>query len=480
MIVNETPYEDPYQDVSLVVLYTRPDGSVFSFPGFYDGDSTWRFRCLADQAGKWKYQARFSDDSDELEGSFICEESDSTGRIHVYRQNPYWFAWRDNEAKLIRSLQIGDRFFASNYDSLDRRAFLDWVQEQGYNTLSIASHFLNRNRRGYGQGWNTPKLWPLNAAEYQKMEQILDNLQERGLTVFPLSGFFGRSAFWPIDPADQEQYLAYTLSRLGAYNNLMFNIAGPEPLLRPQEFQYGNMQRADIFRIGNQFKAMDPFGHMLSVHNRKPVTRLTALRDADPFMQESWEDYACFQGGKSANLDELYDFIIENRINIKPIYAHEVLWPGHALHDYLDSAQISQKAIVLLMAGASINFADFDGLSSSGFSASLNLEEKETYKHDAIKKVWDFFETIPWYNLKPTPGFIPNTFCLADSGQQYLFYLPAYDTLQLPLDMAQYQAEWISISDTIRRIQVDAANTSYFIPPDTIGDWFLNCLNNND
>jgi hypothetical protein len=74
---------------------------------------------------------------------------------------------------LIRSFHVSDRFFAKNWSEAERQAFLDWAQGQGYNTLSIASHYLNRNLEGRGKGWETPALWPLNAAEYQRMERAL-------------------------------------------------------------------------------------------------------------------------------------------------------------------------------------------------------------------------------------------------------------------------------------------------------------------
>ena len=60
--------------------------------------------------------------------------------ISVHATNPVWFGYRDGDAALIRGLHIGDRFFASNWDAAERAAFLDWCQQQGYNTLSIASH----------------------------------------------------------------------------------------------------------------------------------------------------------------------------------------------------------------------------------------------------------------------------------------------------------------------------------------------------
>src|SRR5690606_37073853 len=64
-VINTKSYGDPYRDVTLDVVYTRPDGAVLKFWGFYDGSqdgpSIWKIRCLPDQPGRWKYKARFSD-----------------------------------------------------------------------------------------------------------------------------------------------------------------------------------------------------------------------------------------------------------------------------------------------------------------------------------------------------------------------------------------------------------------------------------
>src|SRR5688572_26217334 len=60
-LTNSTRYANPYADVTLEVRFTRPDRSTFDFWGFHDGENIWRFRCLADQPGRWRYRARFSD-----------------------------------------------------------------------------------------------------------------------------------------------------------------------------------------------------------------------------------------------------------------------------------------------------------------------------------------------------------------------------------------------------------------------------------
>src|SRR5688500_2204300 len=129
------------------------------------------------------------------------------GPLGKDRSNPIWFGFRDGRQLLVRSFHVGDRFFAANWDDPvredgeKRTAFLDWAQRHGYNMLSIASHYLNREVEGRGQGWDTPDLWPLDAAEYRKAEGVLDDLARRQILVYPFAGFFGRDSDFPRDPA---------------------------------------------------------------------------------------------------------------------------------------------------------------------------------------------------------------------------------------------------------------------------------------
>ena len=101
-------------------------------------------------------------------------------------------------------------------------------------------------------GWNTPDLWDgqtraLHASEYQKLEVFLNDLAARRMLAFPFSGLFGKSSDFPTNQADQDLYLRYTLARVGPYWNLVFNVAGPEPLLPGDESKYQNaMAASDI------------------------------------------------------------------------------------------------------------------------------------------------------------------------------------------------------------------------------------------
>jgi hypothetical protein len=170
-----------------------------------------KFVSVPTKKGEWRYKASFSDQSGQVTGAFNCSSSHKPGRVRKNEANPFWLGKGGEEKTLFRSLHVGDRFFAENWDGQSsdadgnpRTEFLDWLQENKYNMLSIASLYTNRNQEGRGRGWHTPKLWPLNVDEFRKLETILNELKERDITVFPFAGLFGVSGSWPTDPTEQE------------------------------------------------------------------------------------------------------------------------------------------------------------------------------------------------------------------------------------------------------------------------------------
>lgn len=469
-IRNEKQYADPLRDVDLLLHVIKPDGSAFSHFGFYDGGNRWKFRIMPDMQGKWQYSAVFSDSSECISGSFTCVNSDKNGPLAVLNDNPYWFGYKNNPSKQVRSFHVGDRFFASNFPDADRTRFLNWIENQGYNMLSVASHYLNRQQPGRGEGWDTPVLWPLDPAEFDKLEFILADLDKRDIYVYPFAGFFGRTAEWPTDHKEQELYIRYTMARLAPFRNIILNVAGPEPILKPEEYQNGNMNREDINRIARLIKKYDPYGHPLSVHNRTSNEKKEP--EMDPFIFESWGDYSTLQGSKSANPQAAYKFITSSRKVIKPVFAQEVLWYGNMYHNDLDTTALRKKAIALIMAGSFINFGDMNGNSSSGFSGCLNPDSASTDAHRVINRVWDTFDKLPFYRLSPRPGLAEGAFCLSDGTGNHLFY--THDgksftiNIQLPVS-----AKWINPRKPYysepKTIKIAARNIS----PPTADDWLL-------
>jgi len=445
---NERDYANPFEDVTLDVVYTRPDGVEVRFWGFYDGAGTWKIRFMPDQVGTWRYEARFSDGRSGVRGAFECTPSKIPGMISVYEDNPIWFGFKGGGALVVRSLHIGDRFFADRdntvtgetWSAVRRTAFLDWAQGQGYNMLSIASHHLNRDSKGRGQGWNTPDLWDAdrqhaNPDEYRRMEGILNDLASRRIMVYPFAGLFGRDSDFPRDPAKQDLYIRYTLARLGPYWNVLLQVGGPEPRLKGKPY----LSVEEINRLGQRIKELDVFGHPLSVHN--PT-------GDDPFKDADWSTYGVLQGPKTLDRRKLSDGLLRNHHASKPLYAQETLWAGNQFHPKYSLDDVRKNAWVLLMSAAAINFGDMNGNSSSGFSGTLDLSEKVQQRHDILKEVWDFFETVPFHRMKPRQDLVDNGYCLAEPGREYLVYLERPGSVSVQIDAGLYDAEWINAQDT--------------------------------
>jgi hypothetical protein len=448
-ILHDRSYDDPFRDVTLDLTFTRPDGRQVAFWGFYDGGDSWRIRFMPDQPGVWQYEATFSDGSGTASGSFTCVKSDVPSLLGKDNRNPVWFGYRSGAPLLIRGFHVGDRFFAANWPDEKRAAFLDWASEQGYNLLSIASHYLNRDEDGRGRGWDTPDLWDSqhrrpNPREYTRMEIILDELARRGISVYPFAGFFGKSSLFPTDHGDQELYIRYTLARIGPSWNLLLNVAGPEPLQVPETHRryQGAMEAEDIRRLGALVDSLNPFGHLVSIHNRP---------GDDPFREEPWAGFTTLQGAQDNGWNAIHEFVRRNATGTRPVFAQEVFWPGNSLHQVegrsrdLNETEIRKKAFTLLFSGAAINFGDMNGNSSSGFSGSMDLAERNQPRHDVVREVWDWFETLPFYRMRPRPELASGGFALAQDGVRYAAYFPTVEsvaTLDLSGVDAAFTLRW--------------------------------------
>lgn len=470
---NSTPYDNAYADVTLNVTFERPDGSTVAYWGFYDGGTTWRVRFMPDQLGEWQYTARFSDGAAAGDGSFTCVESDLPGMLAVDESNPLWFGYKGGAHGQIRSLHVGDCFFASNLPAEQRTAFLDWAASQGYNLLSIGSYYLNRDAPGRGTGWDTPQLWPLDAAEYRRMEAIVDDVTRRQLMIFPFGGFFGRAARFPTDPADQELYVRYTLARLGANWNILLNVSGPEPLLDKEPNAPLVLPKTELDRLGGLIQSLNVFGHPMTIHNKT---------GDDDYLDDDYVDFGTLQGPKTTDLNVLSEGLLKNHHPAKPLYVQETLWSGnkHGHPDYTDE-QVRKNAYVILMSAGALNFSDNGGAepgalgdSSSGFSGTLNLNDRRQWRHDILKMIWDYFETIPFYGMSPRQDLVSAGYCLAQAGAQYLVYLPGGGTVDLTTEGGPFAITWINAQNTAEQIDGGTTTDGHNLSaPDSGDDWLV-------
>lgn len=464
--------ENPYSDETLEAVYFSPSGREYHTEGFHDGGDIWRYRFMPDETGNWRYHVAFNDSSVSSHGTFHVAEGDIPGLISRQEGNPIWFGFKGGQRIFVRGFHVGDRFFASNWPDSKREAFLDYAQEQGYNLLSIASFFLNRDVENRGRGWKTPKLWPIDAGEYKKLERVLDQLAARRMLLFPFAGFFGQNSCCPETPHERRQYLRYILARVGSYWNLLFNVAGPEPNLKYNPW----MPIKDVLRLGEWIAELDVHGHLLSVHNET---------GDDEFKHCPWETYGTLQGPKTVDQVKLGKAMRKNHHWEKPLFAQETLWTGNVLHlsnqpeeprDEYTEDDIRKNAFVMAFTATSMCYADNDGYSSSGFSGTMELDQRKQVFHDILKGIWDFMETLPFERMKPDHDFASRGWCLSIEKELYVTYLNTPGEVVLNLDNFQdYRIQWINPQKTSERkpARRKAKTSNTFATPAGGDDWLL-------
>lgn len=90
----EAQYTNPFdaREVRLEALFTAPDGSAMTVPGFWDAESAWQVRFTPWQEGTWQYQLTVSDargSSQPATGEFSVTASDLHGWLQIGSQvNP--------------------------------------------------------------------------------------------------------------------------------------------------------------------------------------------------------------------------------------------------------------------------------------------------------------------------------------------------------------------------------------------------------
>jgi hypothetical protein len=300
------------------------------------------------------------------------------------------------------------------------------------------------------------------------MERILDALAARRMMVYPFAGFFGRDSDFPREEEKQDLYIKYTLARLGPYWNVLLNVGGPEPRLKGRPY----LAADQINRLGRRIREWDVFGHLLSVHN--PT-------GDDQFKDTDWTSYGVLQGPKTRDRKKLSAGLLLDHHDAKPLYAQETLWAGNKHHPDYSGDDLRKNAYVLMMSAAALNFGDMNGNSSSGFSGTLDLAGRVQQRHDIIKAVWDFFETVPYHRTRPRQDLVDAGYCLAEPGRQYLVYLERPGTVNVAIQGGPYRVKWVNAANTS---DVRAGGTTTtgrdLASPQTGDDWLLNLVLRED
>jgi hypothetical protein len=285
---------------------------------------------------------------------------------------------------------------------------------------------------------------------------VLDDLAARRMVYYPFGGFFpNESEDRPSTAADATLLIRYYLARFGPYWNIILNVAGFEA----EAF----LSDATIRGHGSQIASLDPFGHLLGVHQ---------LNGDDAFRHDGWNSLTTLQH-EITDLAALGTYLRRHHDANQPVFAQETVWMGNTLQPAWTLTDLRKQMWVHLMSATTLCVGDMAGNNISGFSGSLRLADRIQERHDVPRRIWDFMEKIPFQRMSPAQSVVSTGFALAEPGQRYLVYLPSGGSVDVAVTTGTYSVTWVNATDPTRMVSSGSTSTGQDLGAPDGHDWVL-------
>lgn len=464
--------EQPY----LTAIFTGIEGSCkgksIRVPGFWDGGDLWKIRFAPSDAGTWKYET-FSADrkmkgkkgelkvrewSDEEKHSnpvrrgFITVNNSGSrkGRYFTYSDGTpvlwiadTWWDWTNSQIK-----------FESFKKLADTRA------EQGYN---IGQLFFAGNGWGRESSLLDPSFTDPKLEQIRKVEEMIRYANSKGITVWIHAWWSREKINESIGEENTKRWWRYVIHRLHAYN-VIWVLAGEYNMNN-----YGGFPLSFWNSVGEMIKQEDPYDRILGAHPTPPMwgggAEAPQWSTAEAIHVQEWLDYNQSQTGHARWCNELIPEIITRAYNMDPAKPVVVTEPWYEFIEGNPSAMdVRFAAWSAVMSGAAGH--TYGG----GHTWRVHLPERPTgvgsWPMDTSLRVntliypgavstgfmGKYLSKLEWWKLEPHPEFVkenPSPFCLADPGNEYLYYLRYGGSVRLDLsevsESAKFEYQWTDL-----------------------------------
>ncbi|MDO8539401.1 MAG: DUF4038 domain-containing protein [Opitutaceae bacterium] len=282
----DRPGGNPFFDVELHFVFTRPDGKEVKAEGFYWGGNTWAGRAYCAQRGAWKWRSVANRPAlDGKRGAFEVTPSDLPGKLRLHSDDQRQFA-SDNGKWFLHVGNTAYRYVTDTEPLWQQ--YIDEAAQVGFNKIRT---WFCRGRHDVGALFTSDRQG-LDLAYWNEMERRLVYALEK----YPHIQFqlipYGED--WPelvrYGKGDRAALLVarYAQARFSAFANVQWCIANdshisPAPGRR-------NAAPATIDRIGRDMRAREPWGTLLTNHQARthgysfvgaPWSDIITLEDRD-------------------------------------------------------------------------------------------------------------------------------------------------------------------------------------------------------
>jgi CubicO group peptidase (beta-lactamase class C family) len=484
--------------------FTSPAGEQFRVPGFYDGNgqgeldgATWRVRFSADREGTWTYATDSNDplldgQTGELSVTPVAPDARGywkSGRLEytgTADNGIRYLKFRDGSYWLKAGCDDPENFLGRyrNFDTLaKRKTAVDYLASHGINSLYIMTHNIDGDDKDVwpwlGETAEVAKTHGARQARFDLMKleewrQLFEHMQTVGVVPYLI---LEDDSAWK--EYDHDRYYREMIARFGYLPALVFNLG--EEHNENYEFQQG-------LELARDFKAVDPYGHPLGIHNIN--------RASDEYVNSPLLDFTSIQTGQPGRRSSVKYAVEHNQIAV----------------DWIKKCESNSRRVL------NVNFdegrPELDRV--AWWSAYLgggvweaHVMEPYDQPFSAWETTWKelsgtrrFMESVPFHTMQPRNDLVRSghAFCLAELGESYVLYLPEGGQVSLELAAGDYRCAWWDpaqgqdgefrnagsvtggvqtfvapgANDWALRIARDGgpvADQSYFPPEDSRGGW---------
>ena len=459
------PYENPFTDVAADATFTGPDGDVYSIPGFYDGDGTWRIRFSSGQAGRWSYRIEAYPTDPELAetGTFEVTDRPVRGFLRATPDDAWGFRYESGDPVFL----LGDTMYnliAETYLGNDIRPLLERRVAQGFNLIRMSLAVVSFCPPNAYPHWRDRRIWPWGGTSdvapqfdrfdldyFRAVDATVRMAAEVGIGLEMIlemgmpgnaSPFCRRDLFtaeW------EELWIRYLIARYDAYESVYFWTLMNEYEFYPLgEFRHTPTADRWAMRLGRYVRETSAHGHIVSVHNGPQQPPFAQRFRADPqaidaIMYQTWGTTGEDDGWLAAGIEEALEraltgwpgsaLLAEYGYETSPELAHIV--PGHRFCDVDHTRRGAWR-------GAFSGFGVIHGFHNQWFGFGDYAKDQPGVA--ALGNLRKFLtEIVPCDELRPAVGLVdgpeepgrrPLTLATRDRGTVAV-YLPAGGAVRL-------------------------------------------------
>ncbi len=460
-----------YTDPNAVVAakFTGPGGVTQTVNGYWNGDNSFEIRFAPTAEGTWTYttsspNAGLNNQSGTINATNA--EAANHGFLRIDPAYPKSFVWDDG----AHDFMCGQTYYSLMYDAMvndNWKAAVDNSRAYGMNKVRMFVYaqggFVNLASVSHGYPdvtpysgtWDNPNRDSLNFDYWQKLDEVVEYMQAKGMVADLLLTNFYRNGEMSGTDAQNDRFLRYVAARYAAYDNVIWCLAN--------EWDLGNggdypQDQADFNRFGDIMHNSDPWMAAGAALRPLSIHRSGGKTDFG-FNAASWPTHVILQyggwnekpgGGHFTNGDEWGNWgIVANLGRNMPVVNDEYGYVGQTTSPVpMDRTKLRGTIWGIATAGGYGAAGDIRifGSDETRWTPCRTGEWADAPdEYSDIKRMVDFFTTkgveywtMTSHNELKTSG--TRTYVLAEPGRQYVVYAAVGGTFTINLPDGDYYA----------------------------------------